>query len=146
VTAVTVVAFTTETLIAAVPPIVTLDVPVRFDPVIVISVPPAVDPEFGATDEIVGARHTCPQLLSTTDRSAPSTTPSPFTSASQGVCARAENETASARRHANTDAVEPSHRCIANLRVLRTTAAEGVSDNAPNSRGHPPASGGDFGF
>jgi hypothetical protein len=54
VTAVTVVAFTTETLVAAVPPIVTLDVPVKFVPVIVIAVPPAVEPEFGATDEIVG--------------------------------------------------------------------------------------------
>jgi hypothetical protein len=118
VTAVTVVALTTDTLVAAVPPIATLEVPVRFAPVIVISVPPAVDPEFGATDEIGGARHTCPQLLSTTDRSAPSTTPSPFTSASQGVCARAENETASARRHASTNIVELGHRCIANLRVL----------------------------
>ena len=54
VTAVTVVAFTTDTLVAAVPPIVTLVVPVRFVPVIVIGVPPAVEPEFGATDEIVG--------------------------------------------------------------------------------------------
>jgi hypothetical protein len=54
VTAVTVVEFTTDTLVAAVPPIVTLDVPVKFVPVIVIAVPPAVEPEFGATDEIVG--------------------------------------------------------------------------------------------
>jgi hypothetical protein len=54
VTAVTVVEFKTDTLVAAVPPIVTLDVPVRFVPVIVIAVPPAVEPEFGATDEIVG--------------------------------------------------------------------------------------------
>ena len=55
VTAVTVVAFTTTTFVAAVPPIVTLDVPVRFAPVIVNAVPPDAGPEFGFTDEIVGA-------------------------------------------------------------------------------------------
>ena len=54
VTAVTVVEFKTDTLVAAVPPIVTLDVPVRFVPVIVIAVPPASAPVFGATEEIVG--------------------------------------------------------------------------------------------
>jgi hypothetical protein len=54
VTAVTVVALTTDTLVAAAPPIVTLVVPVRFAPVIVIGVPPAVGPAFGLTDEIVG--------------------------------------------------------------------------------------------
>jgi hypothetical protein len=56
VTAVTVVAFTTDTLVAAVPPIVTELVPVKFVPVIVIAVPPAVDPADGDTDVIaVGA-------------------------------------------------------------------------------------------
>jgi hypothetical protein len=53
-TAVIVIGLTTVTLVAATPPIVTLDVPVRFVPVIVIGVPPAVDPEFGVTDDIVG--------------------------------------------------------------------------------------------
>ena len=57
VTAVTVVEFTTRTFVAAVPPIVTLDVPVRFVPVIVIAVPPLVAPVFGLTDEIVGAAY-----------------------------------------------------------------------------------------
>ena len=55
VTAVTVVAFITTTLVAAVPPIVTLDVPVRFAPVMVMVVPPTEGPELGFTDEIVGA-------------------------------------------------------------------------------------------
>ena len=55
VNAVTVVEFTTTTLVAATPPIVTLDVPVRFAPVIVNAVPPDAGPEFGFTDEIVGA-------------------------------------------------------------------------------------------
>ena len=55
VTAVTVVEFTTTTLVAATPPIVTLDVPVRFAPVIVNAVPPTEGPELGFTDEIVGA-------------------------------------------------------------------------------------------
>ena len=55
VTAVTVVAFTTTTFVAAVPPIVTLDVPVRFAPVMVIAVPPTEGPELGFTVEIVGA-------------------------------------------------------------------------------------------
>ena len=54
VTAVTVVAFTTDTLVAAVPPIVTELVPVKFVPVIVIAVPPASPPAFGVTDAIVG--------------------------------------------------------------------------------------------
>jgi hypothetical protein len=54
VTAVSVVALTTDTLVAAAPPIVTEVVPVRFVPVIVIAVPPAVGPWFGLTDEIVG--------------------------------------------------------------------------------------------
>ena len=55
VTAVTVVEFTTTTLVAATPPMVTLDVPVRFAPVIVNAVPPDAGPELGFTDEIVGA-------------------------------------------------------------------------------------------
>jgi hypothetical protein len=56
VTAVTVVELTTDTLVAALPPTVTLDVPVRLVPVIVIAVPPAVGPTFGVTDEIEGER------------------------------------------------------------------------------------------
>ena len=55
VTAVTVVGFTTLTEVAATPPIVTELAPVRFVPVIVIAVPPLVDPVFGLTDEIVGS-------------------------------------------------------------------------------------------
>ena len=55
VTAVTVVEFTTTTFVAATPPIVTLDVPVRFAPVIVNAVPPDAGPELGFTVEIVGA-------------------------------------------------------------------------------------------
>ena len=55
VTAVTVVEFTTTTLVAATPPMVTLDVPVRFAPVMVIAVPPTEGPELGFTVEIVGA-------------------------------------------------------------------------------------------
>ena len=55
VTAVTVVAFTTTTLVAATPPIVTLEAPVRFAPVMVIAVPPTEGPELGFTVEIVGA-------------------------------------------------------------------------------------------
>jgi hypothetical protein len=54
VTAVTVVALTTLTLVAAAPPIITKLVPVRFEPVIVIAVPPEIGPAFGLTDEIVG--------------------------------------------------------------------------------------------
>ena len=55
VTAVTVVAFTTTTLVAATPPIVTLEAPGRFAPVMVIAVPPTEGPELGFTVEIVGA-------------------------------------------------------------------------------------------
>jgi hypothetical protein len=54
VTAVTVVELTTVTLAAAMPPIETELVPVRFVPVIVITVPPAVEPWFGLTDDKVG--------------------------------------------------------------------------------------------
>ena len=55
VVAVTVVALTTTTEVAALPPTVTELVPVRFVPVIVIAVPPLVGPTFGETDEIVGS-------------------------------------------------------------------------------------------
>ena len=55
VTAVTVVELTTLTEVAATPSIVTELVPVKFVPVIVIAVPPLVDPVFGFTVEIVGA-------------------------------------------------------------------------------------------
>ena len=54
VTAVTVVALTTLTEVAATPPSVTELAPVKFVPVIVIAVPPVVGPTFGETDEIVG--------------------------------------------------------------------------------------------
>ena len=47
VTAVTLVDETTTTLVAATPPTVTLVAPVKFSPVIVIAVPPAVEPEVG---------------------------------------------------------------------------------------------------
>jgi hypothetical protein len=46
---------TTTTLVAATPPTVTLDAPVRFVPVIVIAVPPNVDPDVGETEDTVGA-------------------------------------------------------------------------------------------
>jgi hypothetical protein len=55
VTAVTIVALTTLTEVAATPPIDTAVVPLRFVPVIVIAVPPTSGPAFGFTDEIVGA-------------------------------------------------------------------------------------------
>jgi len=58
VTAVTVVELTTLTEVAATPPIVTELVPGKFVPVIVIKVPPLVDPVFGLTDEIVGVAYT----------------------------------------------------------------------------------------
>ena len=56
VTAVTVVALTTTTEVAALPPTLTKFVPVRFVPVIVIAVPPVVRPTFGDTNPIVGCR------------------------------------------------------------------------------------------
>ena len=40
--------------LAATPPTVTLVAPVRFAPMIMIAVPPKVEPEVGETDEIVG--------------------------------------------------------------------------------------------
>ena len=55
VTAVIEVASTTNTLVAATPPIVTLLAPLKLSPVIVIAVPPAVVPEVGETLAIVGA-------------------------------------------------------------------------------------------
>jgi hypothetical protein len=54
VTAVMLVDETTTTLVAGTPPTVTLVAPVRFVPVIVIAVPPAVEPVTGETEEIVG--------------------------------------------------------------------------------------------
>ena len=54
VTAVMLVAETTTTLVAATPPTVTLLAPVRFVPVIVIAVPPRVEPLVGLTDVRVG--------------------------------------------------------------------------------------------
>ena len=55
VTAVMEVALTTTTLVAALPPMVTLLAPNKFVPVIVNAVPPRVDPEAGLTLKIVGA-------------------------------------------------------------------------------------------
>ena len=55
VTAVILVEETTTTLVAATPPTVTLDAPVSAVPVIVIAVPPNVDPDVGETEDTVGA-------------------------------------------------------------------------------------------
>jgi hypothetical protein len=49
-----VVPFTTATFVAAVPPNVTAAPAAKFVPVIVIAVPPAVDPLFGLTLLTVG--------------------------------------------------------------------------------------------
>ncbi len=46
---------TTTTSVAGLPPTVTMLAPVKFAPVIVIAVPPKVDPELGLTLVIVGA-------------------------------------------------------------------------------------------
>ena len=54
VTAVMLVGEITFKLVAATPPTVTLIAPVKFAPVIVIAVPPKVEPVTGETDEIVG--------------------------------------------------------------------------------------------
>ncbi len=54
VTAVMLVAETTTKLVAATPPTDTLLAPVRNVPVIVIAVPPRVEPLVGLTDVIVG--------------------------------------------------------------------------------------------
>ena len=48
------VALTTTRFVAATPPTVTLLAPVKFVPVIVIAVPPFVEPVFGLTLTIVG--------------------------------------------------------------------------------------------
>ena len=55
VTAVMTVEETTTTLVAVTPPTVTVDAPERFVPVIVIAVPPNVDPDVGETEDTVGA-------------------------------------------------------------------------------------------
>ena len=55
VTAVIDVSLTTTTLVAGLTPTVTLLAPVKFVPVMVIAVPPAVDPDDGLTLVIVGA-------------------------------------------------------------------------------------------
>ena len=55
VTAVMLVALTTTTLVAALPPTFTLVAPVKLVPVMVIVVPPRVVPEGGLTLEMVGA-------------------------------------------------------------------------------------------
>ena len=57
VTAVILVDETTTTLVAATPPTVTLDAPVSAVPVIVIAVPPNVDPDVGETEDTVGPTH-----------------------------------------------------------------------------------------
>lgn len=49
------VALFTARLVAAAPPTVTLVAPVRLVPVMVILVPPSVDPEVGETAVMVGA-------------------------------------------------------------------------------------------
>ena len=46
---------TATTLVAATPPTVTLVAPSKLVPVIVIAVPPAVEPDVGEIDVIVGA-------------------------------------------------------------------------------------------
>ena len=56
VTAVTRVESTTTTLVAGLPPTVTALALVRFAPLMVIGVPPKVEPDVGLTLEIVGAR------------------------------------------------------------------------------------------
>ena len=55
VTAVTLVDETTTTLVAATPPTVTLVAPVKLVPVIMIAVPPAVEPVAGETEEMAGS-------------------------------------------------------------------------------------------
>ena len=65
VTAVMLVDETTFTLVAATPPTVTLVAPVKFVPVMVISVPPRVVPEDGLTPEIVGVGTTNVNALGT---------------------------------------------------------------------------------
>ncbi len=54
VTAVMEVALTTTTLVAGLPPTVTLLAPIKLVPLIVMVVAPRVEPEVGLTPEIVG--------------------------------------------------------------------------------------------
>ena len=56
VTAVTEVPETTTTLVASTPPMVTALAPIKFEPVMVMGVPPRVEPDDGLTPTIVGAR------------------------------------------------------------------------------------------
>ena len=53
-TAVILIALTTTKLVAATPPMVTLVAPVKFVPLIVIVVPPAMDPVAGVMDVMDG--------------------------------------------------------------------------------------------
>ena len=80
VTAVIEVAEITTRLVAEVPPTVTLVAPVKLVPVIVIAVPPRVEPVVGATAVIVGAGKD-PQAPRRIPRSTPLITPSPLKSA-----------------------------------------------------------------
>ena len=56
---------TTDTLVHAFPPTSTVDPAVKFPPLIVIWVPPLVEPEFGLTEAIVGAGPTMKDVLAT---------------------------------------------------------------------------------
>ena len=53
------VAETLTTLVHALPPIVTVAPAAKFVPVMVIAVPPAVDPEVGEVEVIVGKTGSC---------------------------------------------------------------------------------------
>jgi hypothetical protein len=79
VTAVTVVESTTETDVAATPPILTLEAPDRLVPVIVTAVPPIAGPTFGLIEMMVGAAHggDWPHRTRSSERSAAPTCPSP---------------------------------------------------------------------
>jgi hypothetical protein len=78
---------TTTTLVAATPPTVTLDAPVSAVPVIVIAVPPAVVPDVGVTEAIVGPTHggLSRHRERINAKSAPPTFPSPSKSATPEV-------------------------------------------------------------
>ena len=54
VVAVTVVELTCVTFVAATPPIVTVTVGAKFEPLIVTAVPPRVEPDDGAIDDTIG--------------------------------------------------------------------------------------------
>ena len=82
VVAVTLVSLTTVTFVAETPPTVTDDAPVKYAPVIVIVVPPTVDPLAGLTPMISGATYV----------NAPTNVPVPFdattaTSTTPAACA-----------------------------------------------------------